>query len=211
MGTDDFFRARLDATIELKHPLAVLATRLPWAAIKAAVAPKLVPVKRVRSKDRLGAFDLEFGGCINPAGRPRLPIRLMSSLVYLNNNFNRPPQGGERGQSGRHRPVCGSRLSDEFYRCDYFMVYNFVRVRGFVEASPAIAVGVASLHRSMEENFAMADNVTFDSADRPTTGEPGSKGFVQRVPAQTVVAVGVLPQRTPKSVDCEVFCVSPML
>jgi hypothetical protein len=28
--TVDFFRARLDAMIDLKHPLAVLATRLPW-------------------------------------------------------------------------------------------------------------------------------------------------------------------------------------
>lgn len=41
MAIDDFFRARLDAMIDLKHPLAVLATRLPWAAIEAAVAPKV--------------------------------------------------------------------------------------------------------------------------------------------------------------------------
>ena len=41
MATDDLFRARLDAMINLKHPLAVLATRLPWAAIEVAVAPKL--------------------------------------------------------------------------------------------------------------------------------------------------------------------------
>ena len=32
MATDDFFRARLDAMIDLKHPLAVLSTRLQWAA-----------------------------------------------------------------------------------------------------------------------------------------------------------------------------------
>ena len=41
MTTDDFFRSRLDLMIDLKHPLVVLATRLPWAAIEAAVAPKL--------------------------------------------------------------------------------------------------------------------------------------------------------------------------
>ena len=29
MATDDFFRSRLDQMIDLKHPLAVLATRLP--------------------------------------------------------------------------------------------------------------------------------------------------------------------------------------
>ena len=41
MATDDFFRARLDQMIDLSQPLAVLATRLPWAAIEVAVAPKL--------------------------------------------------------------------------------------------------------------------------------------------------------------------------
>ena len=39
MPTDDFFRARLDQMIDLHHPLAVLANRLPWPAIEAALAP----------------------------------------------------------------------------------------------------------------------------------------------------------------------------
>ena len=92
MATDDFFRARLDAMIDLKHPLAVLSTRLPWAAIEAAVVPKLsrqaLAVKRVRAEDLLGEYDAEFGGGVSPAGRPRLPIRLMASLLYLKNSFN---------------------------------------------------------------------------------------------------------------------------
>lgn len=92
MATDDFFRARLDAMIDLKHQLAVLATRLRWAAIEAAVAPKLarqaLPAKRARGEDLLGAYDVEFGGGVSPAGRPRLPIRLMASLLYLKNSFN---------------------------------------------------------------------------------------------------------------------------
>ena len=54
MSTPDFFRSRLDQMIDLRHPLAVLATRLPWAAIEAAVAPKLAhqvkPAKRVIAK-----------------------------------------------------------------------------------------------------------------------------------------------------------------
>ena len=37
MATDDFFRARLEQMIDLRHPLAVLATRLPWSAIEAAL------------------------------------------------------------------------------------------------------------------------------------------------------------------------------
>lgn len=92
MSTPDFFRSRLDQMIDLRHPLAVLATRLPWASIEASVAPKLAhqakPAKRVAGTDLVGAFDGEFGGGVSPAGRPRLPIRLMVSLLYLKNSFN---------------------------------------------------------------------------------------------------------------------------
>jgi IS5 family transposase len=35
-----------------------------------------------------GAFDGEFGGGVSPAGRPRLPVRLMTSLLYLKHSFN---------------------------------------------------------------------------------------------------------------------------
>ena len=48
MATDDFFRSRLDQMIDLLHPLVVLATRLPWAAIEAAVAPKLAHLAKAR-------------------------------------------------------------------------------------------------------------------------------------------------------------------
>ena len=92
MSTPDFFRSRLDQMIDLKHPLAVLSTRLPWASIEAALVPKLAhqakPAKRVAGEDLAGAFDGEFGGGISPAGRPRLPVRLMVSLLYLKHSFN---------------------------------------------------------------------------------------------------------------------------
>ncbi|MDI1260953.1 IS5 family transposase [Aquabacterium sp.] len=92
MSTPDFFRCRLAQMIDLKHPLAVLATRLPWAAIETAVAPKLArsarPAKPVIGQDLAGAFEGEWGGGISPAGRPRLPVRLMVSLLYLKHSFN---------------------------------------------------------------------------------------------------------------------------
>ena len=71
--------------VDLKHPLAVLFTRLPWAAIEATTAPKLArqarPAKRLCGNDLLGAHDAGVGGGFNPDGRPRLPIRLMASLL----------------------------------------------------------------------------------------------------------------------------------
>ena len=92
MRTPDFFPSRLDQMIDLRHPLAVLSKRLPWAAIEAAVAPKLAhqakPATRVAGVDLAGAFDGEFGGGVSPAGRPRLPVRLMVGLLYLQRSFN---------------------------------------------------------------------------------------------------------------------------
>jgi IS5 family transposase len=48
MATDDFFRSRLDMMIDLRHPLAVLATRMPWELIERSLAPLLA------HKDRAG-------------------------------------------------------------------------------------------------------------------------------------------------------------
>ena len=92
MSTPDFFRSRLDQMIDLRHPLAVLSKRLPWASLEAAVAPKLArdarPAKQLSGEDLAGSFEGEFAGGISPAGRPRLPVRLMISLLYLKNSFN---------------------------------------------------------------------------------------------------------------------------
>ncbi len=41
MGTDDFFRARLDGMVDMRHPLVTLACRMPWPQIEAALAPAL--------------------------------------------------------------------------------------------------------------------------------------------------------------------------
>ena len=62
MGTPDFFRSRLDQMIDLRHPLAVLSTRLPWGSIEAAVAPKLV--HQAKPPKRLAA--IASSRCPNP-------------------------------------------------------------------------------------------------------------------------------------------------
>ena len=41
MATDDFFRARLENMIDLRHPLAVLARRMPWQTLEAVLAPRV--------------------------------------------------------------------------------------------------------------------------------------------------------------------------
>jgi transposase, IS5 family len=91
--TVDFFRARLDAMIDLRHPLAVLATRLPWSQLEAALAP--IWRRNVREgilpegEDLFGSGGgVLVGAGVSHAGRARLPIRLMCSLLYLKHAFN---------------------------------------------------------------------------------------------------------------------------
>ena len=92
MPTDDFFHARLDQMIDLHHPLAVLANRLPWPQIEAALAPAFERKNRqVQVVEINHLFDTTLviaGGGVSAAGRPRLPIRLMASLLYLKHAFN---------------------------------------------------------------------------------------------------------------------------
>ena len=99
--TLDFFRGRLDSMIDLQHPLAVLGTRLAWAQIEAELAPIWQrPTREGMLQQSLMAdlFDLTsggegvggimIGGGVSAAGRPRLDLRLMVSLLYLKNAFN---------------------------------------------------------------------------------------------------------------------------
>lgn len=92
MSTPDFFRARLDGMVDPRHPLVVLAGKLPWAQIEQVLAPYFQRKARTLGtavvRDMLGEHELEFGGGFGTGGRPRLPIRLMASLLYLKNSFN---------------------------------------------------------------------------------------------------------------------------
>ena len=62
---DELFRSRLENQIDLRHPLAKLASRMLWTELEDALTPTL-------------PTDPERGG------RPVLPVRLMAGLrVHL--------------------------------------------------------------------------------------------------------------------------------
>lgn len=91
--TDDFFRSRLDQMIDHRHPLAVLALRLPWDTMQARVAPqfahKVRPLQRTEEAcDLAGPVVRLSGGKASNAGRPRLAMRLMIALTLLKNSFD---------------------------------------------------------------------------------------------------------------------------
>src|SRR5690554_4019925 len=95
-ATDDFFRARIDQMIDLRHPLAVLASRMPWQEIEAAVAHRFV--RKAHEGEAMPDLDL-FGekpqrkALASKAGRPRVPLRVMISLLYLKHAFNESDEG----------------------------------------------------------------------------------------------------------------------
>lgn len=66
---DDIFRSRLESQIDLRHPLAQLAARMPWAELESALASTLPPAPAA-------------------GGRPALPVRLMAGLLYLKHAYN---------------------------------------------------------------------------------------------------------------------------
>ncbi len=92
MQTPDFFRSRIDAMINVNDPLAVLATRLPWDQIETTVAAKFERQSRagqvLEGRDMFGPTQLLVSAGRSNAGRPKLPIRLMASLLYLKHSFN---------------------------------------------------------------------------------------------------------------------------
>ena len=54
--TADFFRNRLDQMIDLRHPLAVLANRMPWQELEASLAHRFA--RQVRAGKRIEDMDL---------------------------------------------------------------------------------------------------------------------------------------------------------
>ena len=78
--------------IGLRHPLAVLSSHMPWQDIEASLAHRFE--RQVRAGKKLKDVDLfcsnsaVVGVDVSRAGRPRLPLRMMVSLLYLRHAHN---------------------------------------------------------------------------------------------------------------------------
>ena len=90
-ATADFFRARLDHMIDLRQPLVVLASRMPWQQIEASLAHlfsrKAHTGLAMPDLDLFGEAALAAARQSN-AGRPRIPLRTMIALLYLKHAFD---------------------------------------------------------------------------------------------------------------------------
>lgn len=94
---DDFFRSRIDQMIDLRHPLAVLASHMPWQQIEASLAEnfkrQVKAGKEIQDIDLFGPTQQTASGGIPNSGQPRRSLRLMASLLYLKHAFNESDEG----------------------------------------------------------------------------------------------------------------------
>ncbi len=134
-ATDDFFRSRIDHMIDLRHPLAVLSSRMPWQQIEASVSHLLS--RKGRAGVAMPDLDL-FGEAPvmqarkSNAGRPRVPLRIMIALLYLKHAFNESDEGVvERwGETPTWQFFSGQAYFEHHRPCDATTLVKFRRLLG---------------------------------------------------------------------------------
>lgn len=132
----DFFRSRIDHMIDLNHPLAVLAQRMPWQTLEASIAHHFArqakDPKMVRQVDMFGTVHQPVGGGVSNAGRPRLPLRLMIGLLYLKHAFNESDEGlvARWAETPTWQYFCGSEYFEHRVPCDPSQISRFRKAIG---------------------------------------------------------------------------------
>ncbi len=134
--TDDFFRNRLDQMIDLRHPLAVLANRMPWQEIEASLAQRwarqVKAGKKIEGLDLFGPVSVVAGGGTSNAGRPRLPTRLMVALLYLKHAFNESDEDVIQrwGETPTWQYFSGNEYFEHRWPCDPTQLGRFRKALG---------------------------------------------------------------------------------
>lgn len=180
MSTPDFFRARLDTMIDMRHPLAVLATRMPWGEIEASLAPLVAHKNRagqvVEGEDLFGTTTELVGAGVSNRGRPRLPIRLMVSLLYLKHAFNESDES--LVQRWSENVVWQFFSGMEYYEpklpCDHTQIGRFRRVLGeagveqLLKTTIEAAVGMKAIRPAEFERVIVDTTVQEKAIAHPT-------------------------------------------
>ena len=180
MATDDFFRARLDTMIDMRHPLAVLATRMPWSDIDASLAPLFARHDRagrvVEEADLFGpTMSLEGAGVSN-RGRPRLPIRRMVALLYLKHAYGESDESVvERwAQDVYFQFFSGNEYFEACVPCDATQIGRFRRVLGeagveqLLKTTIEAAVGMKAIKPAEFERVIVDTTVQEKAIAHPT-------------------------------------------
>ncbi len=134
-ATEDFFRSRIDHMIDLRHPLAVLASRMPWQQIEASVAQLFSRKGRAgQAMPDLDLFGEQLQRVASPsnAGRPRVPLRVMISLLYLKHAFNESDEGvvARWADTPRWQFFSGCAYYEDHPPCDASTLVKFRQLLG---------------------------------------------------------------------------------
>jgi IS5 family transposase len=176
----DFFRARIDAMIDMRHPLAVLATRMPWAQMEASIAPHLQRKPRTGRHsvvpDLFGTTLQIAGAGVSPAGRPRLPIRMMVSLLYLKHAYGlSDDQVVERwAQDILFQFFSGQEYFEHRLPCDSSMISRFRKdlgeggVEELLKTTIETAVAIAAVKKTDLQRVIVDTTVAEKAIAHPT-------------------------------------------
>jgi len=134
-ATDDFFRSRIDHMIDLRHPLAVLSSRMPWQQIEASLSHLFM--RKARNGVAMPDLDL-FGEAPavvsrqSHAGRPRVPLRIMISLLYLKHAYNESDEGvvARWADTPRWQFFSGCAYYEDRQPCDATTLVKFRQLLG---------------------------------------------------------------------------------
>lgn len=134
-ATDDFFRCRIDHMIDLRHPLAVLSSRMPWQQIEASLSHLFM--RKARNGVAMPDLDL-FGEAPtvmtrqSNAGRPRVPLRIMISLLYLKHAYNESDEGvvARWADTPRWQFFSGCAYYEDRQPCDATTLVKFRQLLG---------------------------------------------------------------------------------
>lgn len=84
MTPPGFFRVRLEAMIDLLHPLAVLVSRMPWVEIESALAPcfdRQDPRQVGQLDAHVGLLFACFAQCFLSINKVHLCLELVSAFL----------------------------------------------------------------------------------------------------------------------------------
>ena len=170
---NDFFRSRIDQMIDLRHPLSILASRMPWQEIEASLAHNFArKVKAGKKVEDIGLFGPEVkvvGGGVSKAGRPRLPLRLMVSLLYLKHAFDESDEGVcERwSETPTWQYFSGLDYFEHKLPCDPTLLVKFRRLLGEEGVEEMLSQTVAAAQNLKFISKKQIETVIVDSTVQP--------------------------------------------
>jgi IS5 family transposase len=191
MAANDCFRAHLGTTIvSVRHPLVVLAARMPWSQIEASLAPTFAYRDReeraVEVADLLGPGLAVAGADVSNAGRARPPICLMSALRYLKQAYNESDQVKRWAQHAYFQSVSGQDYFESRQPCDPAQISHFCREMGeaVVEQPLKTTIDAAVAMRAIKKSEfqrVIADTTVQSKAIAGLRREPAAGGGSERV------------------------------